>query len=248
MCARRCTFVDANELYRLIASETAKSYSSRRFLDGPDERAPRAPPVPARRFGDRRRGCASARSPGLSSRARARPRGRTPRPRARPRASSSSPPPRALPPSDAVAVASAAALGAVAGAGLVALAWPIARRELRPIRCATCRGMSWTICDRCRGRGKTGCPPLVAAVDEYAAAAPPTPTNPPTPRTPRRARKTPSPAPRVQTRLSSPRGIRRRRSAGRRSRTAGGAAGGGGCGACRARGRAWRTIGSTARR
>ena len=104
-------------------------------------------------------------SPRAAAREDPRVRARAPAHRHHPR------PPRALPPSDAVADASAAALGAVAGAGLVALAWPIARRELRPIRCATCRGMSWTICDRCRGRGKTGCPPLVAAVDEYAAAA-----------------------------------------------------------------------------
>ena len=99
-------------------------------------------------------------------------------------------PPRALPPSDVVA----AALGAVAGAGLVALAWPIARRELRPIRCATCRGMSWTICDRCRGRGKTGCPPLVAAVDEYAAAAADA-DEPADPADAATREKTPSPAP-----------------------------------------------------
>jgi hypothetical protein len=25
-----------------------------------------------------------------------------------------------------------------------------------------CRGMGWTVCGKCMGRGKTGCPPLAA--------------------------------------------------------------------------------------
>lgn len=46
--------------------------------------------------------------------------------------------------------------GTAAGVALVLFAWPAVKRELRPIRCVTCLGMSWTICDSCAGRGKTG--------------------------------------------------------------------------------------------
>ena len=174
MCARRCTFVDANErrarlpsrrVIRIAPPGAPVPRRARRVSPA----RPARPRAPLRRSAPGMRVGAVARalvpSPRAAAREDPRVRARAPAHRHHPR------PPRALPPSDVVADASAAALGAVAGAGLVALAWPIARRELRPIRCATCRGMSWTICDRCRGRGKTGCPPLVAAVDEYAAAA-----------------------------------------------------------------------------
>lgn len=57
------------------------------------------------------------------------------------------------------------------GAGSVAIlaaAWPkLMRRLLRPIRCASCRGMGYTLCGKCQGRGKTGCPALAAALGGF---------------------------------------------------------------------------------
>ena len=48
------------------------------------------------------------------------------------------------------------AAGAASGAALTLLAWPAVKRELQPVRCASCRGMSWNACETCRGRGRTG--------------------------------------------------------------------------------------------
>ena len=48
------------------------------------------------------------------------------------------------------------AAGAASGAALTLLAWPAVKRELQPVRCASCRGMSWNACKTCRGRGRTG--------------------------------------------------------------------------------------------
>lgn len=69
------------------------------------------------------------------------------------------PAPPAASPDDAAQLA----VGATVGAALVTLAWPSIRAELKPIRCAACRGMGWVACPECNGRGKTGCPPLAAA-------------------------------------------------------------------------------------
>lgn len=73
------------------------------------------------------------------------------------------------------------ALGAAAGFGLVRVGWAAWMAEgapweepleflPRPLRCAECRGMGWRLCGGCRGRGKTGCPPLAAALARAAAA------------------------------------------------------------------------------
>ena len=72
---------------------------------------------------------------------------------------------RVTPPRPAAAHDDAAqlAVGATLGAALFTLAWPSIRAELKPIRCAACRGMGWVACPDCNGRGKTGCPPLAAA-------------------------------------------------------------------------------------
>ena len=72
---------------------------------------------------------------------------------------------RVTPPRPAAAHDDAAqlAVGATLGAALFTLAWPSIRAELKPIRCAACRGMGWVVCPDCNGRGKTGCPPLAAA-------------------------------------------------------------------------------------
>ena len=69
------------------------------------------------------------------------------------------PAPLAASPDDAAQLA----VGATVGAALVTLAWPSIRAELKPIRCAACRGVGWVVCPNCNGRGKTGCPPLAAA-------------------------------------------------------------------------------------
>ena len=72
---------------------------------------------------------------------------------------------RVTPPRPAAAHDDAAqlAVGATLGAALFTLAWPSIRAELKPIRCAACRGMGWVVCPDCNGRGKTGCSPLAAA-------------------------------------------------------------------------------------
>ena len=64
--------------------------------------------------------------------------------------------PHAVPASGSAMETAQFMAGAVTGAALVLIAWPKLQRELKPIRCKECRGMSWVICDTCLGRGKTG--------------------------------------------------------------------------------------------
>ena len=52
-------------------------------------------------------------------------------------------------PADAAQLAACVATGAA----LLNAAWPTIEHELRPIRCARCRGMGWTVCANCKGRG-----------------------------------------------------------------------------------------------
>jgi hypothetical protein len=40
------------------------------------------------------------------------------------------------------------AVGAAAGVGLAKVAWPKLLSQLKPIRCANCRGMGCTLCAR----------------------------------------------------------------------------------------------------
>lgn len=49
---------------------------------------------------------------------------------------------------DGVEAAVEMAVGAAAGVGLAKVAWPKLLSQLKPIRCANCRGMGCTLCAR----------------------------------------------------------------------------------------------------
>ena len=237
MCARRCTFVDANERRarlpsrRVIRIAPPGAPFPRRARRVSPAR-PARPRAPLRRSAPGMRVGAVARALVPSPRIVIIP---APRARCLRRTSSPTRPPR--PWARSRARASSPSPGPSRGGS----SDPSGAR-----RAAACPGPSAT--DAAAEARRGALPSSPPSTNTPPPPPPPPTTNPPTPRTPRREKNPRRPPPRVRTRLSCPRGIRRRRSAGRRSRTAGGAAGGGGCGARRARGRAWRTIGSTAPR
>lgn len=83
-------------------------------------------------------------------------RGVSPYPSSRHRASRDASRVRSVPDSGTAWATAQFAAGAASGVALVLLAWPAVARELKPVRCAACRGMSWNACEACMGRGKTG--------------------------------------------------------------------------------------------